>query len=118
MERIYMPTPQKYANNAERQSAYRRRRSSQLEGKLMPQISGTGVSRVSPASSYHRWHTMIRQSRSLLECVNEEMESYYHDRSELWQESERGDTFIETMELIEAVISLMEDLPQRNSTGE
>lgn len=53
---------------------------------------------------------MIGQAHSLIESVKVEMESYYHARSEQWQESERGESFIEKIGLVEEVASLMGDL--------
>lgn len=53
---------------------------------------------------------MIGQGRSLLETVVSEMEAYRDEKSQEWQESERGERFAERMELIEEIVSLMQDL--------
>ena len=53
---------------------------------------------------------IVVEARSLIESVKEQMELYYDERSEQWQQSERGEKHSETMELIEEIVSLMQDL--------
>lgn len=94
-----MPTPRQYKNAAERQAAYEKRRKAardeELRGKglppmpLIPTMPGT-----------RRWKGMIDLARALVQGVCDERESYYDDRSEEWQESERGETFLENSEAI------------------
>ena len=97
-----MPTPRKYGNNAERQAAYRARRASCTDKTQAPVTPG-----------YRRWEGMIRDSRCLLDSVNHEMESYYEERSERWQESDRGERLTEMMESIEEITTMMHDLACR-----
>ncbi len=97
-----MPTPRKYANNAERQAAYRARCALQRLTTRIPATPG-----------YRRWEVMIGEARSLLERVTHEMERYYEERSERWQESERGEWFTETMESVDEIVTLILDLPSR-----
>jgi len=94
-----MPTPRKYASNAERQAAYRARRPSETAGTPPPR------------PGYRRWGVMIRQAGTLLETITVEMEAYYEERSESWQDSERGENFTERLELIEEIVTLIRDLP-------
>ena len=54
---------------------------------------------------------MIRQARTLLETISAEMAAYYEERSESWQNSERGENFTERLESIEELITLLRDLP-------
>jgi hypothetical protein len=96
-----MPIPRKYASNAERQSAYRARRSSETT------IIGTAP----PTPGYRRWGIMIRQARTLFETITNEMAAYYEERSESWKDSERGENFTERLESIEEMVNLILELP-------
>ena len=95
-----MPTPQKYASNAERQAAYRARRSSE-----------TGIGTPPRRPGYRRWDAMVGQARTLLETITVEMDSYYEQRTEGWQDSERGESFTQRLESIEETVTLLRDLP-------
>ena len=103
-----MPTPRRYANHAERQAAYRQR---QAEARSRP--SGPGLpalpsvaTRPSPA----RWAALTWQAARLLQVVQEEMEAYYNQRSEAWQESERGEIFRERLEAVQEAQAAAEEL--------
>jgi hypothetical protein len=104
-----MPTPRKYADNAERQAAYRARRCANSENDPSSKAQPC-LPRVPSASGWRRWDAMIGQGRSLLETVVSEMEAYRDEKSEEWQESERGERFAERMEVIEEIVSLMQDV--------
>ena len=93
-----MPTPGKYASNAERQAAYRARRTSK-----------TGAVGTKPG--YRRWDALLRQASTLLETITAEMEAYHEERSESWKDSERGEIFTERMESMEEIVTLIGDLP-------
>ena len=58
---------------------------------------------------YRRWDSMLAQARSLTEMVVSEMASYYDERSEGWQSSERGESFTEKLETLEEITALMVD---------
>jgi len=92
-----MPILRKYASNADRQAAYRARCVSIVGTPSRP--------------GYRRWDVMLRQALTLLEPITLEMDDYYEERSESWQESERGDTFTERSELIKEATDLLRDLP-------
>jgi hypothetical protein len=96
-----MPTPRKYADNAQRQAAYRARRSWE-----------TGTVGTPPRRpGYRRWDAMMGQARTLLETITAEMDSYYEQRTEGWQNSERGESFTERLESIEEIVTLLRDPP-------
>jgi len=40
----------------------------------------------------------VAQARGLLEMVEQEMQDYFGDRSQEWQESERGESFQERID--------------------
>ena len=96
-----MPTPRKYASNAERQAEYRARRTTQRDTAGTPPKS----------PGYRRWGIMIRQAGTPLETITVEMDVYYEDKSESWKDSERGENFAERLESIEEIVALIRDLP-------
>lgn len=103
-----MPTPRQYANQAERQAAYRRR---QAEARKAPPGPGLPVlppiaTRPGPA----RWGALTRQAARLLQVVEEEMDAYYEQRSEAWQDSERGESFRERLEAVQEAQLAVDDL--------
>ena len=53
---------------------------------------------------------MVVQARTLLETITVEMDSYYEERTEVWQDSERGESFTERMESIEEIVTILRDL--------
>lgn len=104
-----MPTPRKYADPAERQAAYRRRRSerdrAEKEVKGLPPLPA-----IATLPGDRRWQAMIRQAIWLLETTHSEMEAYYDERSETWQESEKGEDFMERMAGVENAQIAVEEL--------
>jgi hypothetical protein len=103
-----MPTPRRYANQAERQAAYRQRQAAvrrDPHGRGLPALPAVAT-RPGPA----RWTALARQAGLLLQVVQEEMETYYEQRSEAWQASERGETFRERLEAVQEVQAAAEEL--------
>jgi hypothetical protein len=94
-----MPQRKTYASHAQRQAAYRRRcqeaRRIQLQEKGLPELPA-----ISNFPGTARWKQAIASAVKLLSLVEEEMQSYYDDRSEAWLESERADEFQERIEAI------------------
>ena len=103
-----MPTPRKYASHAERQAAYRRRlaaRRAPLPAHGAPTEPG-----VPSQPGRGRWRGLLRQATRLLETTGQEMEEYYQQRSERWQESERGEAFLERLETLRETQAALEEL--------
>ena len=104
-----MPAPRLYANQAARQAAYRGRvaeaRSKELQTKGMPPLPAVAFL---PGNA--RWQAMIWQACLLLRTVRDEMQEYYDQRSAAWQESERGESFLDRLEAAEDVHTAAEDL--------
>lgn len=103
-----MPTPRQYANPAERQAAYRARlaaaRKQEQEAKELP------LPAVASLPGPARWQALRRQAALLLERAEEEMQAYYDQRSERWQESERGEAFLERLEALQELHEAAEQL--------
>jgi hypothetical protein len=104
-----MPGARRYASNAARQAAYRRRvadqRRAALADKGLPALPG-----VAAIPGHARWRALIEQAHVLLATVQGEMAEYYADRSERWQESERGEGFQERLQRVEEADHLVEEL--------
>jgi hypothetical protein len=104
-----MPQNKKYPSDAQRQAAYRRRtvqaREAQLAARALPILPA-----IPTLPGYVRWKAMLNQARVNLHGVTTEMQNYYDERSQSWQESERGDGFVEHMEAIRDVLDSLDDL--------
>jgi hypothetical protein len=57
-----------------------------------------------------RWLARLGQSEALLETAAAEMQEYYEDRTEAWQESERGAAFLERAEAVQEAANGIADL--------
>ena len=104
-----MPTPRRYASQAQRQAAYRQRtanaREQELQAKGMPPMPAIPTM---PGS--RRWEAMSQHALLLLQTMADEMQEYYDDRSDLWRESERGETTAERLQALQEAIAAVEGL--------
>lgn len=105
-----MPGPtREYATNAERQRAYRHRsteaRRKEREAKGMPPLPA-----IATIPGDARWEALIGQARWLLQTCEAEMQTYYDQRSDPWQDSERGESFLERLQALQEARSAVEDL--------
>jgi len=94
-----MPQPRKYASAAHKQAAYRQRCAQGEQSKVIPQIAG-----------YRRWNAMRMQALFFLEQVTSEMECYYNQRSDSWQDSERAEAFTEAMDSTAETAALLREI--------
>jgi len=99
-----MPTPRKYATNAERQASYRARGTATARSGLPP----LGPSVAGP----RRWAVLLGQAQGLLSGVAEEMATYWEERSEAWQNSERGEQLAERLEALEEILAVLCEIPR------
>ena len=104
-----MPTPRRYGNAAERQAAYQQRRNAAREEELrakglppMPLISTMPGTR--------RWRRMLDMAGALVQGVWKEREAYFEDRSEAWQDSERGTDFQAHTEAIAGLLEALNEI--------
>ena len=97
-----MPTPRKFESGAQRQAAYRARHKAGGE----PQGVACAV-----GSPYRRWLAMRKQALILLELVVSEMETYHTQRSEPWQDSQRGEAFVVIMESLADAAEALKEIP-------
>jgi hypothetical protein len=90
---------------AEKQRAYRDRLKQRAAGQLP---AAPILSNIPPE---RRWKALQEQARHALQTMLDEMEAYRDERSDTWQESERGESFQERMEALESVIAELDELP-------
>ena len=57
-----------------------------------------------------RWNAMTRQALWLLQTMMDEMQAYYDDRSEAWQEGDQGEAFLERLQAIENAADAAQEL--------
>lgn len=55
-----------------------------------------------------RWWTMLCEATALVQMVLDEREAYYGDRSEEWQESDKGETFQERTTTVQEALDALE----------
>ena len=101
-----MPTPKQYSTSAQRQRAYRQRqqqaRLSERQEKSLPVAPA-----IATLPGERRWQALLEHAHAVLACVHSEMQTYYDERSDVWQESQRAEALLERIESIE---TLMADL--------
>jgi hypothetical protein len=104
-----MPQPRKHACPAERQAAYRARseeaRRADIASKGLPPLP------VLPSiPGWPRWNATFRMAHGLIDGAVSEMQDYYDDRSDAWQESDRGEDHQERIASVEAVLEALGEL--------
>lgn len=101
-----MPTPKVYESTAERMRAYRLRKKQAAGSEL--DVAGVGASAsLGTAARYAHWNALIKSAQAALQTAHDQMEAYFADRSDRWQESDRGEQFQERIDSLE---NLLEDL--------
>jgi hypothetical protein len=107
-----MPQQRRYADNAARQQAYRARqeqaRRADLQAKGLPPVAPLPT-----LPSQARWQALISRARLALETARDEMQAYYDDRSETWQQGERAAALAEQIDQLEVVLAELDALPDR-----
>ena len=104
-----MPQPKIHASPAARQSAYRRRceqaRRVGLVARGLPSLPA-----IAALPGWKRWNASFAAAHQLIECALDEMREYFDDRSESWQEGERGDEHQERISSVEEVLDAVSGL--------
>lgn len=104
-----MPPPRRYANAAERQAAYQKRRDAardeEIRTKGLPPLP-----LIPTLPGARRWAGMLALARALMQGIRNEREAYYEDRSEDWQNSERGAALQERTETIADLLTAMDEI--------
>jgi hypothetical protein len=96
-----------YESHAKRQAAYRLRSAQaiaiQLQAKGLPALPA-----LSNVRGEARWNTLLAQAHWSLQTIASEMDDYSNDRSDSWQESERGEAFQERLEEIQRLFESLD----------
>lgn len=104
-----MPQPRGHASSAARQAAYRKRcgtaHSLVLAAKGLPQLPAIPM-----IAGRARWNASLMAAHTLATTVMDEMQAYYDDRSENWQESAKGEEHQEKIAAVEAVLEALDEL--------
>ena len=102
-------TPKQRAQTALRQQRFRERqqqaRQAELAARGLPTLPA-----ISTLPGYARWRAALRAAHTLVAQVQEEMSAYYEARSDVWQEGEAAERFLERQEAVEAAVSQLEEL--------
>jgi hypothetical protein len=105
-----MPQHRQYTDNAAKQRAYRARHD---QGRLADQ-QAKGLPPAPPLPSLPsraRWQALLDQARLFLETTRDEMQTYYDDRSEAWQEGERAAALADRLDSLGQVLDALDTLP-------
>lgn len=104
-----MPQPRVHASTAARQAAYRSRcekaRQAALSAKGLPSLPT-----IASIPGWARWNASLKAAHEMIANTAGEMHDYFDDRSEAWQQSERGEEHQERMDSVEAVAESLSDL--------
>ena len=104
-----MPTPRKHEGAAARQRAYRERRK-------LSRLSAPTPKALPPASSLPaipsaaRWKALRERAQADLTLLLADMEAYQYQRSEAWQEGDKGQAFQEALDRVEEAIATVQDI--------
>jgi hypothetical protein len=105
-----MPQQRRYQDNAAKQRAYRARqaqvRCEEQQAKGLPPAPPLPT-----LPSRARWQALLTQARLALETARDEMQAYYEDRSETWQQGERAAPLADQIDQLEVVLDALEALP-------
>jgi hypothetical protein len=104
-----MPQPKQHASAAARQAAFRARREQVRQAELS--VKGLpALPVISSIPGWPRWNASFKAAHQLIAESLSEMQDYFEERSESWQESQRGDDYQEKMASVEAVQDALSDL--------
>jgi len=104
-----MPQPRRHVSAAARQAAFRARREQARQGVL----AAKGLPALPPIPSmpgWARWNASFASAQEMIPQTLGEMQDYFEDRSESWQEGERGEEHQEKIVLVEAALDALGDL--------
>ena len=105
-----MPQQRQHPDNAAKQRAYRARqaqaRRDEQHAKGLPPAPPLPT-----VPSRARWHALLAQAHGSLTLARDEMQAYYDDRSEAWQQGERAATLQDQLDLLEQALDALDALP-------
>jgi len=103
-----MPQPKKHASSADRQKAYRKRcaraRQAEMNGKGLPPLPV-----IANMPGWPRWNASINAAHELVDRTVEEMQEYFGERTQAWQEGERGGKHQERLDAAQTALDALAD---------
>ena len=96
------------ASNAERQKAFRERVRRRLAAVDTP-APLPDKPKLSAMPANKRWSAMLDQAKAILTTRRDEMQEYFDDRSETWQEGDKGTAFQERLDAMESVLDELDE---------
>jgi hypothetical protein len=108
-----MPQERKHQSAAHRQAAgyplggarMDQARASQLQERGLPALPT-----ISTMPGTVRWNAIFRSAEQMLSTAQDEMADYFDDRSEVWQESDRGAEHLDRLTTVEALVEALAEL--------
>lgn len=104
-----MTPPRQYQTNADRQAAYRQRaamaRAAERAAKNLP-----AAPPIPTMPSKARWTALLDTARAALDTVANEMQTYHDERSEVWQNDERGEQMQANINDLQNMVSELEQI--------
>ena len=104
-----MPTPRKHESAAACQAAYRKRQAEARRVELLRKGLPT-LPAIPTMPGTARWDKMLAEISATLHTVIGEREEYQEDRSESWQESDKGEAFVERTDAFREIGDLLDEL--------
>lgn len=105
-----MTRKRQYQSNGERQAAYRRRCAQTTDVEIIAQTTVT----IPSLPGRRKWKAMIKAASVLLDCAATEMQDYFDQHSEAWQDSQAGESLAEMLESVQEVLATMDDITHRS----
>jgi hypothetical protein len=99
----------KYANNAQRQAAYRRRRA-QSDATKAQEAGLIPLPAISTVPGTVRWRQALAYAVSHIANVRDEMQAYHDERTERWQQSDKAADFLERLDTLEQIYDLLQEV--------
>lgn len=104
-----MPAHRKYDSPAQRQAAYRARQAA-AHDELMASKGLPALPSIPTVPGQRRWQALVQAAQKMLETAHQEMQDYYDERSESWQDCEKGEAFLERLDTVSDVIDSLDEL--------
>jgi hypothetical protein len=102
-----MPAPRRHEDAAARQRAYRQRRKL---AKPAPRGDLPRPTCLPAMPSAARWKELRERAQADLQTLLDEMEAYRDQRSEIWQDGEKGQAFQQVLDQVEAALEAVQDI--------
>jgi len=104
-----MPQPKRHVSAAARQAAYRDRceqaRRMEQAAKGLPSLPV-----IASLPGWKRWNASLKAAHEMIACTLEEMNGYFDERSETWQQSDRGEDHQALIAAVEEVLDGLSSL--------